>query len=130
MSSTPIPVRRCGSTCSPTGRRSWRRRPRQLEAHRKLVREEIALFGSRHFAHYDYLLAISDNLSGIGLEHHQSSEDAVGLGYFSDWTGTAPGRDLLAARTGAFVERQVSQAGGPLDAELRGADAREPAVGL
>jgi len=68
----------------------------QVAAHQRLVREELALFGSRHFRHYDFLLAISDNLSGIGLEHHQSSENGVGTGYFSDWTGTAAGRDLLA----------------------------------
>lgn len=70
-------------------------RESQLAAHRKLVREQLALFGSRHYRHYDFLLAISDNLSGIGLEHHQSSENAVGSGYFSDWSGTASGRDLL-----------------------------------
>jgi len=42
-------------------------KPGQLEAHRAMVREEIALFGSRHYAHYDFLLAITDNLGGIGL---------------------------------------------------------------
>ena len=78
----------------------------QLEAHRKLVREEIALFGSRHFAHHDFLLAISDNLSGIGLEHHQSSEDAVGLGYFSD----GPARHLGATcwRTNSSIRGTAS----------------------
>jgi predicted metalloprotease with PDZ domain len=69
--------------------------PEQLDAHRKAVREAIALFGSRHYAHYDFLLAISDNLTGIGLEHHQSSENGVDQGYFSDWDGAATGRDLL-----------------------------------
>jgi len=67
----------------------------QIEAHRRLVREQLALFGARHYRHYDFLLAISDNLSGIGLEHHQSSENTVGLGCFSDWVGTAAVRDLL-----------------------------------
>lgn len=67
----------------------------QLDAHRRMVRETVALFGSRHYAHYDFLLAISDNLTGIGLEHHQSSENGVGTGYFSDWEGTASDRDLL-----------------------------------
>lgn len=67
----------------------------QIEAHRRLVREALALFGARHYRHYDFLLAISDNLSEIGLEHHQSSENAVGPGYFSDWAGTAAVRDLL-----------------------------------
>ena len=60
-----------------------------------MVREALALFGSRHFAHYDFLLAISDHFSTIGLEHHQSSENGVGPGYFADWDGTAANRDLL-----------------------------------
>ena len=68
----------------------------QLEAHRKLVRETVALFGSRHYRHYDFLLAISANLSGIGLEHHQSSENTVGPGYFTDWDGRSVGRSILA----------------------------------
>jgi predicted metalloprotease with PDZ domain len=70
-------------------------KPGQIEAHRRMVREALALFGAPHFAHYDFLLVISDNLTGLGLEHHQSSENAVGTGYFTDWNGTAAGRDLL-----------------------------------
>jgi predicted metalloprotease with PDZ domain len=70
-------------------------KPEQLEYHRRVVREALALFGSRHFRHYDFLFAISDQFSGIGLEHHESSENAVGLGYFTDWAGSAPSRDLL-----------------------------------
>jgi predicted metalloprotease with PDZ domain len=67
----------------------------QLEAHRRMVRETLALFGSRHFREYEFLLAASDHFSGIGLEHHESSENGVALGYFTDWSGTANGRDLL-----------------------------------
>jgi predicted metalloprotease with PDZ domain len=67
----------------------------QLEMHRRVVREMTALYGSRHFREYDFLLAISDHFSGIGLEHHESSENGVGLGYFTDWSGTANVRDLL-----------------------------------
>ncbi len=67
----------------------------QVEAHRRMVREQLALFGSRHYRRYEFLLAISDNLSGIGLEHHESSENGVGSGYFSDWAGSASVRDLL-----------------------------------
>jgi predicted metalloprotease with PDZ domain len=61
-----------------------------------MVRETLALFGSRHYRHYDFLLAISDNRTAIGLEHHQSSENTVGAGYFLDWDATVAGRDLLA----------------------------------
>ena len=68
----------------------------QLDKHRRVVGESIALFGSRHFREYDFLLAISDHFTGIGLEHHESSENGVGLGYFTDWDSNGNGRDLLA----------------------------------
>ena len=67
----------------------------QLDMHRRVVREATALYGARHFRQYDFLLAISDHFSGIGLEHHESSENGVGLGYFTDWTGNGNVRDLL-----------------------------------
>lgn len=68
----------------------------QLAAHRNLVAETDALFGARHYAHYDFLLAVSDNFSKIGLEHHQSSENGVPAGYFTDWDTLGEYRDLLA----------------------------------
>jgi predicted metalloprotease with PDZ domain len=68
----------------------------QLAAHRALVTQADRLFGTRHFAHYDFLLAISDSLGEIGLEHHQSSENGVPPGYFSEWAKSSVGRDLLA----------------------------------
>lgn len=70
--------------------------PSQLEAHRRLVREALALFGARHYDHYDFLLAISQNIPKGGLEHHQSSNDSVRRGYFTDWDHTGSGRFLLA----------------------------------
>jgi predicted metalloprotease with PDZ domain len=70
-------------------------RPEQLAAHRKLVQETYALFGSRHFDHYDVLLALSDHFGDIGLEHHRSSENRRLPGYFSDWDREAVGRTLL-----------------------------------
>jgi len=59
--------------------------PAQLEAHRRLVQQAYKLFGSHHFAHYDFLMALSDEFSFAGLEHHQSSENGVRTSYFSDW---------------------------------------------
>jgi predicted metalloprotease with PDZ domain len=67
----------------------------QIEAHRELVRQADKLFGSRHFAHYDFLLALSDQQSGIGLEHHQSSENGVKPNYFEDWDKRVGSRELL-----------------------------------
>lgn len=69
--------------------------PEQLAAHARLVREADALFRSRHFERYDFLFALSDAFSGIGLEHHRSSENALAPNYFSDWDKAGAGRSLL-----------------------------------
>ncbi len=68
----------------------------QLAPHRNLVKQAYRLFGSQHFDHYDLLLAITERMGGIGLEHHRSSENAVGGGYFTDWERASSERDLLA----------------------------------
>jgi predicted metalloprotease with PDZ domain len=70
-------------------------KPEQLAAHRKLIQETYALFGTRHFDHYDILLALSDHFGDIGLEHHRSSENRRLPGYFVDWDREAVGRTLL-----------------------------------
>lgn len=67
----------------------------QVKLHRNLVRQAYRLFKSRHYDHYDFLLSVSDQLSGKGLEHHQSSEDGHPAEYFTDWANGAPRRDLL-----------------------------------
>jgi predicted metalloprotease with PDZ domain len=69
--------------------------PEELEAHRELVRQAYKLYGSHHYDHYDFLLALTDHMGGIGLEHHQSSEDGTVPGYFTAWDRTADVRDLL-----------------------------------
>lgn len=68
----------------------------QIEAHRKLVQQADKLFGARHFAKYDFLLALSDQMGGIGLEHHESSENGVTTKYWENWDKAYAGRDLLA----------------------------------
>ncbi|MCW8808354.1 MAG: peptidase M61 [Rhodanobacter sp.] len=70
--------------------------PEQLKVHRALVTQATMLFGSHHYDHYDFLFSLSDQLSGNGLEHHQSSENGLGADYFTAWKDAAPGRDLLA----------------------------------
>jgi predicted metalloprotease with PDZ domain len=69
--------------------------PEQLAKHRALVQQAVKLYGAQHYKHYDFLFALSDQLGGIGLEHHQSSEDGVGRDYFTDWDNTVADRDLL-----------------------------------
>ncbi|MDG2529442.1 M61 family metallopeptidase [Caulobacter endophyticus] len=70
-------------------------KPEQLQAHKNLVQQAYKLYGSHHYDHYDFLVALSDQLGGIGLEHHQSSENRVAPKYFTDWDKSYVGRDLL-----------------------------------
>ena len=70
--------------------------PAQLQAHRNLVSQAYKVFGSHHYDHYDFLLALSDRMSSIGLEHHRSSEDGTLSNYFKDWDKTSASRDLLS----------------------------------
>jgi len=66
-----------------------------IQLHRNLVQQADRLFGARHYDHYDFLLAVTDKLSGIGLEHHRSSENSVDVKYFTDREATLADRDLL-----------------------------------
>ena len=67
----------------------------QIEPHRSLVQQAHWLFGSQHFDRYDFLLALTDRMGGIGLEHHRSTEIAVDSVYFTDWSLAASERDVL-----------------------------------
>ena len=70
-------------------------KPEQLEAHRALVQQAYKLYGSHHYDYYEFLLALTDQMGGIGLEHHQSSENGVPPTYFTEWDKNADTRDLL-----------------------------------
>jgi len=69
--------------------------PAQIEAHRELVRQADRLYGARHYDHYDFLLALTERMGGIGLEHHRSSENGTDPEYFTEWSKNAPSRNLL-----------------------------------
>jgi predicted metalloprotease with PDZ domain len=70
--------------------------PEVLAAHKALVTQAYRLFGARHYEHYDFLLALTDQLPSIGLEHHQSSENTTDPEYFTEWDSSPADRDLLA----------------------------------
>lgn len=70
--------------------------PEQIAAHRRLVDQTLKLFGTKHYDEYEFLLALTDELGGIGLEHLRSSENSHPRTYFSDWSKGSAGRDLLA----------------------------------
>jgi len=71
-------------------------KPEQLKAHLELVQQMYKLYGAHHYNHYDFLLSLSDKMGGEGLEHHRSSEDGVGTGYFTEWDKNWGERDLLS----------------------------------
>ncbi len=67
----------------------------QLKLHRNLVVQADRLFGSRPYDRYDFLLALTDRMGGIGLEHHRSSENGRDPEYFTSWDKNVSGRGLL-----------------------------------
>ena len=69
--------------------------PEQLALYGNLVTQADRLFRSRHFDHYEFLVAMTDKLGGIGLEHHRSSENTVRPDFFTNWSASAGDRGLL-----------------------------------
>ena len=66
-----------------------------VDEYSQLVRETGALFGVRHYWHYDFLVSLSDHVALFGLEHHQSSDDRMRERAFVDGNLYASGADLL-----------------------------------
>jgi predicted metalloprotease with PDZ domain len=50
---------------------------KDVAAYRKLVAETAALFGARHYRDYHFLLTLSDQVGGHGLEHHESNDSVA-----------------------------------------------------
>lgn len=61
----------------------------------KLVRETGALYQSRHYESYHFLLSLSDTVREEGLEHHQSSDNGIEEHGFSDDDLALMNADLL-----------------------------------
>jgi predicted metalloprotease with PDZ domain len=58
----------------------------EVARYRNLVAETGALFGSRHYRSYHFLLTMSDHIARFGLEHHESSDDRIDeRGLVDDW---------------------------------------------
>jgi len=51
--------------------------PALLENYSRLVNEADALYRSHHYRDYHFLFTLSDNVMGLGQEHHESSDDRV-----------------------------------------------------
>jgi predicted metalloprotease with PDZ domain len=67
----------------------------QIAPHREVVRQADALFGARHFNRFEVLLALSEDLTPVGIEHHQSCEAVSIPNYFTDWDITFARRDTI-----------------------------------
>jgi predicted metalloprotease with PDZ domain len=61
----------------------------------KLVHETGALYKSRHYNSYHFLVTLSDQVAHFGLEHHQSSDDRVPEKTFIDESSFTEEGDLL-----------------------------------
>ena len=70
-------------------------KPELIEKHRRLVREMLALFGARHYDHYDFLFTLSDQVEHFGLEHHESSDDRLDEKALTDDDHLKSGASLL-----------------------------------
>jgi len=70
-------------------------KPEHIELHRNLVTEARLAFGANHFDRYEFLLALTDRMGGIGLEHHRSSENQLEPGTFTEWDKYEWDRNLL-----------------------------------
>ena len=70
--------------------------PEQIEAHKRLVEQALKLYRADHYDEYEFLLALTDTMGGIGLEHLRSSENSHPPEYFTEWDSGSAGRDLLA----------------------------------
>lgn len=70
-------------------------KPEQIAPHKALVDEALILFGSKHFDRYEFLLALTEKMGGIGLEHHRSSENSRETDYFTEWADNGSERGLL-----------------------------------
>lgn len=58
---------------------------KRIEAYKRLVREERAVFGGvGHYTRYHWLLTLSDDLGSFGLEHHECADDRVSEKAFVD----------------------------------------------
>lgn len=67
----------------------------EIQHLRQLIAETGALFGARHYRHYDFLLALTDHLQINGLEHHESSDNRAPERTFADPDEMEGAMDLL-----------------------------------
>ena len=68
----------------------------QIAPKRALVKQAEKLFSARHFDRYCFLVALSEELGGGGVEHQRSAEIVCPPAYFTDWDTYFTKRDVFA----------------------------------
>jgi predicted metalloprotease with PDZ domain len=71
-------------------------KPEKIATLRALVTESISAFGAKHWDHYEFLVALTDRMGSIGLEHHRSSENQLEPDNFVKWDEFDWDRNVLA----------------------------------
>ncbi len=104
--------------------------PEQIKIHQQLVQQMDKLYGARHFDHYEFLLALTDKLGGIGLEHHRSSENSGPVGYFTEWDKSWWMRDLLSHEFNHSWNGKYRRGADLATPKLQRADGRQPVVAV
>ena len=82
-------------------------KPEHLKTFSNLVTESDLLFGGRPFDRYHFLLAMTDRMGGIGLEHQRSSEnqyepDSLVKWDEMDWDRNVIAHELVHAWNGKY----------------------------
>jgi predicted metalloprotease with PDZ domain len=71
-------------------------KPEKIATLRALVDEAVLAYGSHHWDHYEFLVALTDRMGDIGLEHHRSSENSLEPENFIKWDEFDWDRNVLA----------------------------------
>jgi predicted metalloprotease with PDZ domain len=69
--------------------------PAILTGLKHLTAEAPALYGSKHYRDYHFLLSLSDSIDGDGIEHHESSDNRASEDYVRDRSAFRTAADLL-----------------------------------
>ena len=83
-----------------------------VSALRELVRQTYKVFGDPYYRHYDFLIALSEPFSRIGLEHLSSTEIREPPHFFTQWKTMAASRTVLSHE---FVHSWIGKKHRPAD---------------
>lgn len=63
---------------------------------KNLITQTDKLFGNRQYQTYEFLIAVSNELGDLGVEHHESSEIVMPPNFFTEWNATCSKNEILA----------------------------------